>query len=287
MKKLNLLLLAIIAIAFTFTACNPEPTDHFGPSVTIDQADQTVDAGSSIAFTGVVTSTGEITEVRFFVGGTQFGETVTTFSDNTSYTFRVDVDSIDADFEFKVQATDELDQMSYKSVNITVNTTPTMSEYTGKNMSYTSTTLADNCMFNAVTGTVLMANGTAADMDFAFCWQTTYGYSIVSPDATWIQDLWGVNSVTYVTSDKSNTKFATYTAKAYADITAGDLNSIAISSSATVTGGGNGYQYLSSGDLIAFITADGYKGVIEFTNPAKITKTCTVNAKVVAPSTVK
>lgn len=306
MKRINLFLSLLAIFAIVVSSCDnegetltpptikavesgtntylPGDTVRFAVAVATDNGDLTTISATSVKATAIIEGTTPSNKWDFdksqFVSGT--------YSATVNYAVVISTTANEKDqISVKFTVTDEEGETNDDIVDIIVGSAApviTMNTYTGVGLSYTSTTLADNCMFNAATGTSLNANGTAADMDFAYAWQNTYGYSIVSPNAAWLADLWSVNGITYTTADKNTTKFQAYTAKAYADITVDDLNDLTIATSTTVVGGGNGIQGLANGDLVAFITDDGYKGVVEFNSLAKVTKTCTVNVKVVAPA---
>ncbi len=287
MKKLNFLFIALMALtAGFFTSCD-DTTTEVAPVVTFtspaaDSVEVTV--GDSYTFKGTVAADveAELTEIKFFQGDTELTDAAVTITDaSSSYNFEVTVENIEADFAFKVVAYDSEDQMGEGTVDVVAKEVP-MKEYSSISLSYTSTNTSDLNMFNAETGTALAASGTAADMDIAFVWQYTYGYSVVSPDSEWMKSLYDANSVAYSITDKNTTKIAT-SSMDFATATAADIQAMTVTT-ATVSGGGNGLQNLANGAVIAFETADGYKGLMKVNSSAKVTKTMSADFKVVAPA---
>jgi len=158
---------------------------------------------------------------------------------------------------------------------------PEVQMFTGKTLTFVTTNLASStCMVDAKTGSVIAANGDATKMDIAFAWNSTVGnYSVVSPNAQWIKDLYSYNNVTYSTTDKKTTSFQKLSGVDFTTVDAAYVDGMTVTSS-TITGGGNGVQGLATGDLIAFQTADGLKGVIKIGTLAKVTKTLSVDITV-------
>lgn len=156
-------------------------------------------------------------------------------------------------------------------------TYPEIQTFTGKQFTFTTTDPNSSFLLNAETGAVMGANGTAADMDLAFAWNGTSNllYSVVSPDNTWIAEIFSINGKTYSTADKNKTKIQKYTGD-FATLDAETIDGMTITSE-TTTSGGNGVNNVAANDLIAFETADGLKGVIKIGNMSKVTKYLTVD----------
>lgn len=287
MKKLNFLFIAILAVAAGLMSSCSNSTDAAAPTITFTSPSTDsveVTKGDAYTFKGTVTADveAELTEIHFFNGADEFTNVAVTITDGSlTYDFSVEVTDITTDFTFKVVAYDNNDKLSDESVEVIAKEIP-MKEYTGVSFTYTSTELTDNNMFNAETGAVLSASGAAADMDLAFVWQSTYGYSVVSPDSEWMKTLWGYNSLNYNTTDKSTTKIA-ISSKNFDTVTAADLQDMSVTT-AVATGGGNGVQGVSTGNVIEFETADGYKGLMKVNSSSKVTKYMTADFKVVAPA---
>ena len=140
---------------------------------------------------------------------------------------------------------------------------------------YVSTTLSNDMIFDLGETSVEMQGGDFSDGELAFVWQNTYGYSVVSPNATWIATLYGYNGITYSISDKQETKIMSYTGQ-WADLTQEAIDALTITSE-TVAGGGNGVQNLTEGDIVVFETADGRKGALKVNTNAKVSKNMTAD----------
>ncbi len=97
--------------------------------------------------------------------------------------------------------------------------------------------------------------------DFVLIHNSAVGNAIYSPNAKQLSTLYAYNNVTY--SNTTETKLQKVT-KDFATVDAAYLSSLAVTSS-TVTGGGIGVEKLAVGDVIAFETTDGTKGVIKIT----------------------
>ncbi len=153
-------------------------------------------------------------------------------------------------------------------------------EYTGKTLTWNSTSKTSTTAL-VVDGGSVEAIGTNSDVVFA--WQNTYGYSLVSPDAEWITDLYDANSITYATDDKNHTKLEKVTS-AWDDIDVAFLEALSITE-ADLSGGGVGVEDLAAGDIVVFETADGKFGAIKVTTAGAkkntmIEKSITVDVKV-------
>jgi len=149
-------------------------------------------------------------------------------------------------------------------------------------LGYNSTSLTNNTMMLICDADGTIANATSADADLAFAWQDGYGYSVCSPNAAWIKTLFNYNSVTYNNTSKHSTKIMKYSGD-YANLTETIVDNLVISSG-TLTGGGNGVQNLSSGDMVAFETQSGQKGVLKIISNAKITKSLNYEVKYQKPN---
>ncbi len=123
MKKINLMIIAILAGAMAFmTSCDgggetitPKPVITF----TSDHSAAIV-VGDSVDVVGNVTAEGSLEKITFFKGDDQYGEAITKdFNTKTTHTFSVKVGG-DETFNFEVQVEDKEGQISKKSVTITV-----------------------------------------------------------------------------------------------------------------------------------------------------------------------
>jgi len=205
------------------------------------------------------------------------------------YTFKYTVpsDTEVGEISFTVSAIDNNGSTSVEMATIVVAEDggggPVVVELLTKSgtLGYNSTNLDNKMMLVCDdNGTITNAYSTAADL--AFVWQNGYGYSICSPDANWIKSLFNYNSVTYDNNSKHNTKIMKFTGD-YANLTETYVDGLTIISN-TVNEGGNGVQYLSNGDMIAFETQSGQKGVLKIISNAKTTKNMTFEIKYQKPN---
>ncbi|MBN2892677.1 MAG: hypothetical protein JXL97_12485 [Bacteroidales bacterium] len=277
MKKFRFFLgaLAVLGFVSLFTACNPET------SVTLNitpEEDVVAAPGDVVTFSFILTpaTDGELGDfsITDADGNELFAATYSgNSSEEDSIQYTVPTDAVvGTDIVLTFTALDG------KSGNQTTRTRginvqsgiPEIVTATNITSDYSSTTLANNMMFDLTPTGVELEGGDYADGELAFVWQTTYGYSVCSPDAGWIADLYSYNGITYSTSDKQTTKIMKYTG-AWADLTQEAINALSITSE-TVTGGGNGVQYLTAGDIIVYETEDGRKGALLVNTNSKIEK---------------
>lgn len=290
MKFLLGSLLAVLALVFT--ACGPTETKV---DVTVTPTDTSVTPGSTVDFSVVLTpQTIDKGELGAF--------TVRDNNDSTIYTddFSKETNSKTVTVSYTVPETavagttitltfEAVDGKSGQSnaaqANITVvSGVPQMVTANNIQSTYNSTTLDNKMMFVLGSDGVTLDGGNSTDGDLAFVWQNDYGYSICSPNADWIAELFSYNGVTYTTSDKKITKIQRYNGDVTFDnLTAEDLDSLTVTTE-TVQGGGNGVQDLNEGDVIVFETQDGRKGALEVITNAKVTKNMTANLKYQATS---
>ena len=275
MKKINVLIIALLFGSLSFlSSCGEDEIIVLDlPTISFDQNVTEVYSGTEVIISGDINAPGKIAEVTFLKGGVTGDVLTTGFDTEMAHHFSITIpaDDVDESFDFTVSVVDQqlTPRVGQNSVAITVNPL-TVEEYVNVTLTYTSTNLTATNMFNFDDGTTLAAGGTAADMDLAFCWQSTYGYSIIPPNSSWLAELWSYNSIDYSITDKNATKLAEST-QVYADITIEDIEGVSVSSTTDL-------QNLSNGDVIAFETVEGKKGFMEV-HIAKITKTITVSVK--------
>ena len=149
-------------------------------------------------------------------------------------------------------------------------TTGTLEEYSDVKLIFSTLSLSEANMFNLDDGTTLNATGNIADMDIAYCWEDNANHSIVSPNSTWLASLWAKNNIQYDVSDKNATKLGKVDVD-FENITIEDLTEINVSA-------GTDVKNLNIGDVVAFETADGIKGFLEF-NLKKVTTSAYINVK--------
>ncbi len=160
MKKINVLIIAVIAFATAFmTSCNPDTSDFAAPTITFgeDTGNQTVIANSDVAIAGDIYAAGEIKQIIYFKDDVSFGDAITSGFDTdttTHFSMSIPGDQVTETFTFEVQVTDKNDKIGKGSVTITVDvhdttvvkTTsaiqlyPAPSDHTGVNPRFSSLT---------------------------------------------------------------------------------------------------------------------------------------------------
>ncbi len=126
MKRLNVLLIAVIALTTLFTtSCKDDNKDLAAPSVTFSatNGNQTVAPGTSVVIEGTVKAEGSIKEISFFKQNASFGDPITKkFDTDTTHAFTVTIPAaqVTETFSFEVQVKDKQDKMGKGSVTITV-----------------------------------------------------------------------------------------------------------------------------------------------------------------------
>ncbi len=126
MKRLNVLLIAVIALTTLFTtSCKDDKKDLAAPSVTFSatNGNQTVAPGTSVVIEGTVKAEGSIKEISFFKQDVSFGDPITKkFDTDTTHAFTVTIPAtqVTETFSFEVQVKDKQDKMGKGSVTITV-----------------------------------------------------------------------------------------------------------------------------------------------------------------------
>jgi len=142
--------------------------------------------------------------------------------------------------------------------------------------------------FLYLTKTIAKAVGPTAndsEIDAALAYQSSYGIVLGSPDAKWIGIMYNFNVIDYYSIiGKNNTKLMK-TDLNYATATPAEIKNINIISS--YIGGidslGQGVDNISVGDIIAFETQAGMKGLIKITSNAKYRATITSDVKIFIP----
>lgn len=148
-------------------------------------------------------------------------------------------------------------------------------------LNYNSTKASTGSAFCASTRQAVPA--TSSDADFCVGTQGQYGTFVCSPNASLLKQCYDANGITY-----SNNKSAKIQDLGYADIQDYyDVNTLAnMSVSSDYLDGksslGVGVNQLSSGQVIAFQTSDGCKGVAKMSF-SKVTKAVTISGYVAVP----
>ncbi len=148
-------------------------------------------------------------------------------------------------------------------------------------LNYNSTKASTGSAFCASTRQAVPA--TSSDADFCVGTQGQYGTFVCSPNASLLKQCYDANGITY-----SNNKSAKIQDLGYADIQDYyDVNTLEnMSVSSDYLDGksslGVGVNQLSSGQVIAFQTSDGCKGVAKMSF-SKVTKAVTISGYVAVP----
>ena len=296
MKKMKLFLgVVFVAFSLFFVAC----TGTSKVQLTVSPLDVTAAPGETIEFTAILTpdvinggSLGAFT-ITDSAGTELYSHTFSgVSSDSVKYSYTVAASAtLGTEIFLTFTATDGVSNNNATATAvITVGTdTPILVDAKDKQAVFTTTTLSDNFLFALGSDAVTMVDGNSNDGDLAFVWNNDpdYQYSIVSPDSQWITELYSFNGITYDHASKKNTKIMMYAGgKAWADITADDINNLTVVSETTQNAGddGNGVQNLSQGDIVVYETEDGRKGALLVKTNAKATKNMTVDLKYQATS---
>jgi hypothetical protein len=286
MKKLNVLVLALLALTLGFTtSCDPEGgTDFAAPTVAFTQGNQTVDPGTAVVLTGTVKASAGLDEIVFFKGDVSYGDAITRFDTDTTHSFSVTIpaDQVEETFPFEVQATDKDGQTGKATATVTVTTEPTLSitEHTGVTMY--AQDAANNMAFNAANGSAGTTSAIAADdIDLLLIFQNADDrkHGLYAPSDGFVGTM-----AAYGSWDWSGTHNATKVSAStmdFANVTAEDIDGMSVSGSAVTV--------LAVGDVVAFETVDGYKGLIKVSATAlnkqvESDANITFDAKIVAPA---
>jgi len=138
---------------------------------------------------------------------------------------------------------------------------------------YTSATIEEDFIIACNNYGAEVVNGNSTDGDIAFVWNYNLGYTLVSPNAEWIANIYSYNGITYNISDKRETKIALYTGEIdWSEFTDEIISELEVNSS-TIADSGNGVQNLQDGDIIIFETEDGRRGILKVMLDSKVTQT--------------
>lgn len=280
-----MMLLAVVAM--NFTACETE--DAVIPTITAEPlATNDYSPGSTVAYTiAVATVNKELKTFAVGVAGTtitdgvftQTGEVIKStgdfYADLTqgafTFSFTLDANAVagtEVALTFTVED-DETTNDAVKTFTVGAATTPIV-EFTDvvSTGSYSSSTTLNG--FDAATGNAVAPNTSET---FVVIYNGTYGNSIVSPDATWLGQLYSWNTVGY--SGGESTKLQRLTNVDYTTIDAEYIQDMTVTGEEVYNGSGYSVDMLEVGDLIAFETIDNNKGVIKinsitWANPNKV-----------------
>jgi len=155
MKKINVLIIAVVAVTTAFmTSCNPDTIDFAAPTITFENGTQTVVKNSDVVITGDILALGEIKQIIYFKDDVSYGDVITSgFDSDTATHFSMTIPGTDVTetFTFEVQVTDKNDKIGKSSVTVTVDDLivktsteiklyPAPSDHTGTNPRFSSLT---------------------------------------------------------------------------------------------------------------------------------------------------
>ncbi len=283
MKRVKFLLgmVAVLAVTF-FSSCID---DTVKVAIKVNPTTVTAAPGDAVHFVATLTpdvlNKGELGSFSIETAdGTQLftKEFTGSNTDSASFDYTIPADAtVGEDITLTFRATDgKSGTQSFTTATITVALgLPEILSASAIQSSYVSTTLSNTMTFVLGADACSTTGGTSTEGDLAFVYQNTYGYSVCSPNAGWIHDLYSYNGINYTTADKKETKIQLYTGN-WADLTQEAINKLTVTTS-SLTGGGNGVQNLNEGDIVVFETADGRKGALLVKTNAKITKNMTAD----------
>lgn len=281
MKKIKYLLGTLIILSFIFSLSSCEPNSSV--QITIDNPSIIASPGDTIyivySLTPDALEKGELGDLTILntVDSTELRTQnyTGTISITDSLEFIVSPDAIEGSIitlTFSVIDTKSgLETKEYCQITVELGY-PTIFTANDIQANYISTSLDNNMIFNLEETEVTMEDGNFSDGELAFVWQNEYGYSIVSPNSSWITTLYGSQTpvIIYTTDDKQETQIMVYSGS-WADLTQKDIDGLEITPE-SITGGGIGVQKLAEGDIIVFETEDGRKGALLVKTNAKASK---------------
>ncbi len=143
---------------------------------------------------------------------------------------------------------------------------------------FSSTDTANSMMFILNEDEILLMGANSTNSDLAFVWDEIYGYSIVSPNAQWIADVYAEEGINYSVDDKQESKIQKHDS-VWAYFDQQTINDMEILTQTLQGGDGNGVQNLTEGDILVFQTNDGRKGVMKVNVVTKVEKYLSVDLK--------
>ena len=273
MKKINLLIIAMVALTTVFTtSCNKDDENFAAPTITFENGNQTVVKNSDVVISGTILAPGEIKQIVYFKGNASYGDAVTNgFDTDTSTNFSVTIPGAEVTetFTFEVQVTDKQDKIGKASVTVTVDDVIVKADavkvFCAPADQFGNEEFASLTTFN--TYTWAQASGDAniiADIDLCYYngnYTKTNGVPhFVSPDAT-PNGAIVINSGERLAGAKT-TYFKILDATEAADFSdwTNVSDDVAIDAITGITDLNVAFQ---TGDIVAFQLADGRKGVIK------------------------
>lgn len=275
MKKLLLFGLGVIASLSTLTSCKKDEVVVAAPTITfLNGVNQYTASASDLNYTFVadVVADGEIASIKIFevkTDGTEIQDSlITKFDSDTKHAVKYTVKLADVvtSKKFKITVTDKKDVTTSAVFTITAFTKPA-----GAIKEYTATLLgsqyaATGSFFSSTNGQVYTVNTSAANsslIDLIYYYSGTNGASIGGADDINISNVYKVIS-NWTT--KNATRFSNNFSMSITDFDAiKDDSKIEVLTTFTYTK----KIALAEGNVIAFMTAAGKKGLVKIT---KITK---------------
>ena len=277
MKKLNflsILFVAVMAIS-TITSCNPT-NDDVKPSMTFSDegagitGDKTVPVNSPLLFKITAVSNPNTKKnlktlrIQSWKNNTPNVDTTVTINDDKflgSFNFHADSNySVEEKFQFTL--TDKAGEAATKTITITTEDAPVNANPIN---TYSATLLGGQSnpnvgsFYDVNTNTVYQlsgANSNQADIDLIFAYGNTNHYYIASPDDADIAI--SHSNVASWTTRNSTILMTTSISAADFDAMTDDANFPTVSGSSKV-------NMLQVGDVFAFQTVDGKKGLVKVT----------------------
>lgn len=296
MKKLNVLVLALLALVVGFTtSCDTATTEFDAPTVEFTQGDQTVDPETAVVIVGGVYAPGELDEIEYFKNDASYGDVITSFDSDTAHVFTVTIPAAEVTetFTFEVVATDKEGKKGKKTATITVSTAPTYEVKTMSNIDLNfdnSSTGNSTNVYSMADGVLNGFSGDGASFDIVFIWNSLMGYSYGSPDAAQVESIMEINGGSYAGSS-NHTKFMSISSGDYDDADVDYINGLTVSDSETLEyAGGSGIQDASNGSTWAFETNDGTVGLFKVTGQSskdKASAATTIEVKYVGEAATK
>jgi hypothetical protein len=283
MKKLNVLMASLLAVAaLNFSACSNDPGE--APTVSVTEvAGATYTPGSTISYTVVASTNDELSTL------TVTGDII---NPNVNYTYDKNLSTETTQVDVPIPATLAAGSVVTFTFTVTTSKTgefsvtktftvmanmPAMMTYSSLSSIGSYTALSKVSGFDVETGTAVAPAGTE---DLLLLYNGTAGDMVLSPNSSQAKTLYGVNNVTYNSS--TVTKVQKLSGVTYASVDAAALDAL------TVTAAASGYVTVVKGDVVAFETAGGRKGVLEISSVTyKADAPIGYNVKVQAAATAK
>lgn len=276
MRKITNLFLAlgVIAMMGVTTSCEDSATVP-GPDITLSQTSTDVESGGTVYIAGTIVAEGKLDEVQisktYADGKSETDQSITSFktgviteatADNT-YNINYSLDNVVQDVTITIKAIDKNGASASQNYTVTVTAAPgEISEFTAILLGGQST--SEPSLLDANTGTrYTVANDEgknhAADVDIVYYYGNTNNATLAAPDDETV-DGTGANSFNWTGSwsTKNATRFGDSSIDFDAATDDSDIALIGSLTASKMTG-------LAIGDVLAFETAAGKKGILKVT----------------------